>query len=97
MSDFQPVGLQHKPFFDKALTWENSKSSSDSFGNVFLWDVFCRRNVAALGERLGVNAQRVRWKKHHGGGTFTVDELRQWCKALGITSAEEVGKAILYE
>ena len=50
-----------------------------------------------LGERLGVNAQRVRWKKHHGGGTFTVDELRQWCKALGITSAEEVGRAILYE
>lgn len=50
-----------------------------------------------LGERMGVNAQRVRYKKYYGGGAFTVDELRRWCKALGITSAEEVGKAILYE
>ena len=54
MSDFQPIGLQHKPMFDKALTWEDSKSSSDSFGNVFLWDILCRRNVAMLGERLGI-------------------------------------------
>lgn len=54
MSDFQPVGLQHKPLFDRALAWENSKSSTDSFGNVFLWDILCRRNAAALGKRLGV-------------------------------------------
>ena len=54
MSEFQPVGLQHKPLFDEALSRENSKSSSDSFGNVFLWDILCRRNVAVLGERLGI-------------------------------------------
>ena len=54
MSEFQPIGLQHKPLFDETLGWEDSKSSSDSFGNVFLWDIFCRRNVAALGERLGI-------------------------------------------
>ena len=54
MSEFQPIGLQHKPFFDEALSRENSKSSSDSFGNVFLWDILCRRNVAVLGERLGI-------------------------------------------
>ena len=49
MSEFQPIGLQHKPLFDEALSRENSKSSSDSFGNVFLWDILCRRNVAVLG------------------------------------------------
>ena len=54
MSEFQPIGLQHKPFIDEALAWEGSKSSSDSFGNVFLWDILCRRNVAVLGERLGI-------------------------------------------
>ena len=54
MSEFQPIGLQHKPLFDEALSRENSKSSSDSFGNVFLWDILCRRNVAVLGERLGI-------------------------------------------
>ena len=54
MSDFQPISLQHKPFFDEALAWEDSKSSSDSFGNVFLWDILCRRNVAVLGKRLGI-------------------------------------------
>lgn len=54
MSEFQPIGLQHKPFFDEALASENSKSSSDSFGNVFLWDILCRRNVALLGDRLGI-------------------------------------------
>ena len=54
MSDFQPIGLQHKVFFEEALTWENSRSSTDSFGNVFLWNILCKRNAARLGERLGV-------------------------------------------
>ena len=60
MSEFQPVGLQHKPLFDEALSRENSKSSSDSFGNVFLWDILCRRNVAVLGERLGIEYRECR-------------------------------------
>mgnify|MGYP002625485038 CR=1 FL=1 len=54
MNDFQPVGLQHKPIFDECLAWEQTESSTDSFGNVFLWDILCRRNVARLGDRLGV-------------------------------------------
>ena len=33
MSEFQPIGLQHKPFIDEALAWEGSKSSSDSCEN----------------------------------------------------------------
>lgn len=54
MSDFQPIGLQHKAIFDRCLAWEGTESSSDSFGNVFLWDILCRRNVSELKERLGV-------------------------------------------
>ena len=54
MIEFQPVGVQHKALFDECLAWENTESSTDSFGNVFLWDILCRRNVARLGDRLGV-------------------------------------------
>ena len=54
MIEFQPVGVQHKALFDECLSWENTESSTDSFGNVFLWDILCRRNVARLGDRLGV-------------------------------------------
>ena len=54
MIDFQPVGVQHKALFDECLSWENTQNSTDSFGNVFLWDILCRRNVARLGDRLGV-------------------------------------------
>ena len=54
MSDFQPIGLQHKPLFDELLAGHATQSSSDSFGNVFLWDILCRRNVARLGDRLGI-------------------------------------------
>lgn len=48
-----------------------------------------------LGERLHVSAEAVRMKKHRG--TWTAEEIRAWCKALGITDPEEVGKAILFE
>ena len=54
MIDFQPIGLQHKNLFDAAFMSERSQSSSDSFGNVFLWDILCRRNIAELGGRLGI-------------------------------------------
>lgn len=54
MSEFQPVGLQHKSLFDECFQFEGMESSSDSFGNVFLWDILCRRNIARLGDRLGV-------------------------------------------
>ena len=54
MSQFQPIGLNHKPLFDEVRRSERSESSSDSFGNVFLWDILCRRNAARLGDRLGV-------------------------------------------
>ena len=54
MSQFQPIGLNHKPLFDEMRSYERTESSSDSFGNVFLWDILCRRNAARLGDRLGV-------------------------------------------
>ena len=54
MSSFQPIGLNHKSLFDELRSYERTESSSDSFGNVFLWDILCRRNVARLGDRLGV-------------------------------------------
>ena len=54
MIEFEPISLAHKPLFDELLTWEDSKSSGSSFGNVFLWDLYCRRSVARLGDRLGI-------------------------------------------
>jgi len=54
MSDFEPIGLQHKPLFDEIYSRELSQSSGDSFGNVYLWDLLCRRNVARLGDRIGI-------------------------------------------
>ena len=54
MSEFEPIELRHKALFDMCQGWESTLSSGSSFGNVFLWDLYCRRNVALLGERLGV-------------------------------------------
>ena len=50
---------------------------------------------ADMGERLGKSAEAVRGKLHRGTDTWTVADVRLWCKTLGITSAEEIGKAIL--
>lgn len=50
---------------------------------------------ADLGRQLGMSPEAVRSKKSRG--TWTTDDVRDWCHALGITSAEEVGKAILYK
>lgn len=49
---------------------------------------------AELGRRLGKSDSAVRVKLH--SGNWTAREISDWCNALGITSAEEVGKAILY-
>lgn len=54
MIDFEPIALRHKALFDAAHAAEPTGSSGDSFGCVYLWDQTCRRNVAPLGGRLGV-------------------------------------------
>ena len=54
MCDFQPIAPEHKALFDECLAAEPTESSGSSFGNVFLWDLYCRRNVARLGGRLGI-------------------------------------------
>lgn len=46
-----------------------------------------------LGELLHTSADCVRMKKHRG--TWSAEDIRVWCKALGITDPEEVGKAVL--
>lgn len=46
-----------------------------------------------LGERLHMTPDSVRMKKHRG--TWSNDDIRDWCKALNITDPEEVGKAVL--
>lgn len=48
---------------------------------------------AYLGQRLNVSAEAVRMRKHRG--TWTAEDIRAWCAALGITNPEEVGKAVL--
>ena len=54
MSEFHPISLSDKPLFDRALAAEPTQSSSVSFGNVYLWDLYCKRNVSDLGGRLGI-------------------------------------------
>ena len=54
MCDFHPISLADKTLFDELLPYEDSKSSGYSFGNVYLWDLLCRRNVARMDDRLCV-------------------------------------------
>ena len=54
MTEFEPVGLEHRSLFAAAHAAEPSGSSGDSFGCVYLWDQSCRRNIADLGGRVGV-------------------------------------------
>ncbi|MBR4578117.1 MAG: DUF2156 domain-containing protein [Oscillospiraceae bacterium] len=89
MCDFQPIGLQHKPLFDACLAWENTLSSTDSFGNVFLWDILCRRNVARLGDRLGVEYMCPRGTFYaypigRGDLSGAVEALRRRARAQGV-------------
>lgn len=46
-----------------------------------------------LGKLLGMAPESVRRKKSRG--TWTVEEARAWCGALGISDPEEVGCAVL--
>lgn len=87
MSQFQPIGLNHKPLFEEMLSYESSDSSTDSFGNVYLWDILCRRNAARLGDRLGVEYLCPR-------GTFYAypigkGDLREAIEALSARAAEQ--------
>ena len=54
MIDFEPIRIEHKTLFAEAYAAEPTMSSGDSFGCVYLWDLLCRRNVAWLDGRLGV-------------------------------------------
>ena len=89
MNDFQPVGLQHKALFDACFAWEGTESSTDSFGNVFLWDILCRRNVARLGDRLGVEYLCPRgifyaYPAGRGDLAAAVETLRQRAGEQGV-------------
>lgn len=48
-----------------------------------------------IGDRMNKSGESVRCKLHRGTDTWTVADVRLWCEALGITSAEEIGRAIL--
>ena len=56
-----------------------------------------RRKLSAedMGERLDKTAGAIRQKKARGTDTWTVEDVREWCKALGITDPAELGRAIL--
>lgn len=54
MNDFEPISIKHKALFDETHAAQPTRSSGDSFGNIYLWDLLCRRNVARLGDRIGV-------------------------------------------
>ena len=54
MSEFEPIRLEHRSLFAETHAAEPTYSSGDSFGCVYLWDLLCRRNVARLGDRIGI-------------------------------------------
>ena len=54
MSEFEPISLKHKALFEETHAAEPNPSSGDSFGCVYLWDLRCRRNIARLGDRIGI-------------------------------------------
>lgn len=66
----------------------------DMVANLFTRYMTARGITSAqLGAALNMSAEAVRGKKHRG--TWTVEDVRAWCKALGIDDPEEVGKAVL--
>lgn len=54
MSEFKPLSIEDRPLFCQLVGPENSKNSGHSFGNVFFWDLHCRRNIAPVEQRLCV-------------------------------------------
>lgn len=52
--DFAPITIEHKALFDAVGILEPSRNAGYSFGNVFLWDLLYRRNVAWLGDRIAI-------------------------------------------
>ena len=90
MSEFQPIGLQHKALFDERLSREDSKSSSESFGNVFLWSDACPRYIAPVGDRLCIEYRCSKGSFYAyplGRGELVpaIDALRKRADAQGTT------------
>ena len=88
MNTFEPISLEHKALFSEAHAAEPTRSSGDSFGCVYLWDLLCRRNVAWLGGRLGVEYQCGRgvfYTYPSGSGSLTdaVEALRERASVHG--------------
>ncbi len=54
MIEFEPISLKHRPIFVRGHAGEPTGSSGDSFGCVYLWNLYCQRNIAQLGERVGI-------------------------------------------
>lgn len=54
MIEFEPISLKHRALFAETHAAQPTRSSGESFGNVYLWDLLCRRNVARLGDRIGI-------------------------------------------
>lgn len=48
---------------------------------------------AEIAKDVGMTMDSAKTKKSRGGGSFTVDDLRKWGKALGIPP-EEIGQAV---
>lgn len=46
MSDFIPFSIEHKELYTQHLAKSPSNSSGYSFGNIFMWESFCRRSLA---------------------------------------------------
>lgn len=46
MSDFTPFSIEHKELYSQHMSKTPSNSSGYSFGNIFMWEIYCRRSMA---------------------------------------------------
>lgn len=54
MSEFTPFSIEHKELYSRYISQTPSNSSGYSFGNIFMWESYCKRSLAIHSECLCV-------------------------------------------
>lgn len=77
------------------IKWIGPKERPNGLKEMFQRHMHERRITSdELGKRMNVSGETVRGRLHRG--IWSYRDIQDWCKALEITDAEEVGQAILY-
>lgn len=52
MLNFKPVQLQDKPWYDRFVRIENTRSADFNFGNIYMWDPSYKQELAVCEQRV---------------------------------------------